>query len=893
MNMSKCYTILTMVALTLMPSLSFAEQNVTDKFIKNPSFEQQTENWTVENLNPQTNTSFKKKAGNVYLEKWTGKGGAVGNGSAKQTLTGLPAGKYSLTVAAQNIQQDQAAEQTGASIYAGTTSNSTKVTAAADYTIDFETPGTDVTIGFRAVNASGNWICVDNFRLTYLAPDFALLQTAIANAKAAIEAAEKSSMAGIQPTPKANLLASIAAAEALTTESSEEELTSASFDLAEKQVLVNENAAALKELKTASTKARTRLSSDMADVYRQGLQTAYDAAQAVLSLEDDTEIAPVMEALLKAYDEAEASFQAKKTLKAAITAAERVYNEEKNGAEAFAEAIATASAVRDSDTATPEEMLAAAEVLEDATLMFRVENATGNPMTVKTGRVIQGATEIFGRGTFSGGTAKEKGFCYSEDDPEPTIFGKRSKTSYSNNGDIYAIQGLKPATFYYVRAYAISSGYQVSYGDVVRIPTRPLGNVTYDYDNAGDAATNQRINAACEEAVWMWNNITGIRGFHLSAHYVPGAGAGDGTADCSYGGYMRISQNSAYQRTGTVLHEGSHGQGVINYTEWVDGTYRTNGERGDWLGPRVDRVMQFLENSASAKLHGDDVHMWPYGINGAGEDTGSPMLYRANALIVGALAEDAIVTPSMPFKKPAYSLEQDDETKYYIKNESTNRGLGTSYLCQTTTAAVRFREMTADEVFANDSCAWYITFNPSTCYYEFQNVATGRYLSMSSGTVSATTSESNAHFQLMGSRNKTKLDDFTFAGTSYWVVQSSNYTAMNATATGASSANFNHHDDAITQRWLFLNADEVTRFATARGETVGLSPTPKTDTAQLDVRGGKGVVAITAQMRGQNVNVCTLDGRCVQRLYVQQGATAKLLLPRGIYLINSQKVIVR
>lgn len=355
---------------------------------------------------------------------------------------------------------------------------------------------------------------------------------------------------------------------------------------------------------------------------------------------------------------------------------------------------------------------------------------------------------------------------------------------------------------------------------------------------------------------------------------------------------MRISQNTPYQKTGTVLHEGSHGQGVINYTEWVDGTYRTNGDRGDWLGPRVDRVIQFLDNSASAKLHGDDIHMWPYGINGANEDNGSPILYRANALVVGALAEDAITTPNMDFKKPAYSFAQDDETKYYIKNESTDRGLGTSYLRQKTAAAIRFEEMSADEVMSNDSCAWYITFNPSTCYYEFQNVATGRYLSMTTGTVAAATSESTARFQLMGSRNKTTLDDFTFAGTSYWIIQSSNHTAMNATVTGASSTAFKHGDDAVTQRWLFLTADEVTRFANARGETVDLSPTLKTPETQIEVVSGKGVVAISAHVKGQNVDVFTLDGRSVQRLYVQQGSTTKLFLPRGIYLVNNQKVIV-
>ena len=65
----------------------------------------------------------------------------------------------------------------------------------------------------------------------------------------------------------------------------------------------------------------------------------------------------------------------------------------------------------------------------------------------------------------------------------------------------------------------------------------------------------------------------------------------------------------------------------------------------------------------------DNQHMWPYGINGAGEDTGARILYFANALLVGALAEDGIRTPGQDFLKPSYAFMQDDDTKYYIKED--------------------------------------------------------------------------------------------------------------------------------------------------------------------------------------------------------------------------------
>lgn len=877
--------------LSIISLSAFADKNLTTKFIANPSFEKGTQGWDISNLKTQTNSSFTEKKGTTYLEKWTNKGSAVGSAFAKQTLTGLPAGNYKVTVAAQNIQEGSEAAQTGVVIYAGKTTNATTVTSANNYVVNFSTNGDDVVIGFQATNASGNWIAVDNFRLTYLNTDLTLLKEAVATAEAFIATTEKSSNAGLQPSIKQNLLNAIEDIKNIAAGATDDEMYNAALELATTLSAAKANNEALKELKSLYSKVSVRLGSDMALAYLTALQKASDAAAQLLKLETDEDINLVKTALQKAYDAANESYQAKGTLKKAINTATRINTSGKEGADELAEAIAAAEAVRDNDNATPEEMSAAAKAMDDATLLFRIANGTGADPTARTLGVVQGATEIFARGSFSG-TAKEKGFCYSEN-PEPSISDARSSETYSNNGDIFVMHDMKPATVYYVRAYIITSGYKLAYGDVVKTVTRPLGDVGYDYDNAGDDATNARINAACEEAVWMWNNITGLRGFHLSAHYVPGAGAGDGTADCSYGGYMRISQNSGYQRTGTVLHEGSHGQGVINYTDWVNSIYRTNGDRGDWLGPRVDRVIQFLDNNASAKLHGDNIHMWPYGINGAQEDTGSPILYRANALIVGALAEDAIKTPNMSFMKPAYSFTQDDEQRYYIKSESIDRGLATSYLRQSGVSTVALTEMTADEAFANDSCAWLVEFNPTTCYYTFKNVATGKYLSIGhSGTLSS--NKTNATYQLLGSRNQTSIDDYTFASTSYWLVAPGDYKAVNATTTGAAAANFNHADEATTQRWLILTREEVSQFTQAQGETVGITQTAnKSQNAQLQFVGGQGILSISAPTSGAMVHVYALDGRIVAKVYVQQGATATVNLPQGIYVAGGKKVVVR
>ena len=891
-----------MVAACLLAGLTTtaqADTDVTARFLTNPSFEDGTTGWTVADLQTQTNNSFTLKHGRTYLERWTGTGGAVGSGSVMQKVSYLPAGNYRLTAAAHNIQQDKPkVAQTGAIIYAKSTSNKTTVTTTEDYSVDFATNGADVNIGFRATNASGNWICVDNFRLAYLGPDFALLQEAVANAETFASTTEAANNAGLQPKVRGDYMAAIDHAKAMAEDAPEADLQEASFTLAEAYKQAKENNEAMKSLKSLASKANTLLGKNMAEAYKTALQTAYDAAMTIVNHESDDDIVAATTALQTAYDAANASNTAYVKLYNSLRTANGLNKEDKEGVETLEAAIAEAQAVLDRADATPEDMDAATAVLDQAILFFRVQNGTGTQPKVRTLGVVQGATLIFARGSFA--SAKEKGFCYSEN-PEPTIYDHRVTTSYSNNGDIYYMENLKPATVYYVRAYAIGTGYKVGYGDVVKTVTLPLGNVTYDYDNAGDAATNQRINAACKEAVWMWNNVSGFRSFHLSAHYVPGAGAGDGTADCSYGGYMRISQNAAYQKTGTVLHEGAHGLGMVNYTDWVNPIYRTDGDRGDWLGARVDRAIQFLDNSVTAKLHGDYQHMWPYGINGAGEDSGAPMLYRGNALIVGALAEDGIRTPNMGFLKPAYVLTQDDDTKYYIKSADANRGLATAYLREGTNNRLQWVETNTYDALANDSCAWYVTFNPATCYYTLTNAATGKVVinsgSGTSGYKLANPTNSNTssrRLHLLPARAKTTSGKFTFAGTAYWIVDPTGANAMNAaTKSAVSSVNFNHADAAIAQRWLFLTAEEATAFAQANGEADAIRDISPLAEASIAVRSGAGQLTLTAVGAGQQVVVATLDGRIVSRAYVQQDATFTLNLPRGIYIVGGQKVMVR
>lgn len=165
-------------ALEVYRSNNASEDDPVDytSYIKNPSFEENAaENWEVVNMASQTNSVFSKKKGTTYMESWVSIGNKIGKASLSQTLKKLPAGNYKLTAAALHIQQsgsnstsNKGAAQTGAYIYAGNAR--TKVTAMNNYQVKFSVfdKENDIEIGLNAEDATGNYLCVDNFTLSYV-----------------------------------------------------------------------------------------------------------------------------------------------------------------------------------------------------------------------------------------------------------------------------------------------------------------------------------------------------------------------------------------------------------------------------------------------------------------------------------------------------------------------------------------------------------------------------------------------------------------------------------------------------------------------------------------------------------------------------------------------------
>ncbi|MBR6319185.1 MAG: hypothetical protein IKR50_01950 [Prevotella sp.] len=450
------------------------------------------------------------------------------------------------------------------------------------------------------------------------------------------------------------------------------------------------------------------------------------------------------------------------------------------------------------------------------------DNLVPPPTVTADPRFARGATMAFGRiKKVTGENITERGFCWSET-PEPTINDNFTTDFLTNNGTIYVMRDLKPATIYYMRAYAKNSYGKVGYGEVIKFATVPKGNVTYWYNNGGDDAANKRVNTAAQSACDIFNNLT-----EIVKHFNIGYSAGTPTADCYYADepWMNMGANSSYQRTGTIMHEMQHGLGLVPYTtQWnknilrerLDGDGRGTGH---WLGERVSAFLDFWDDTTDSQLNGDFQHMWPYGINGANEDNGKLELYYANAMIGQALGEDGLEHRSNTFAEPCYIFTQEDDVKYYLKNEDESRGLYTSYLVPTATGILKWRTMSASEAEQNDSAAWYITFTPDNQYYQLRNAATGQYLTYANSfkTVAHATPTAADNFHLM--KGRVNVGSGVSAQRCYWLVHPTSTLTPNclqANANGAvGSATFDIKNSATRQRWLILTAEQAAQMEQA------------------------------------------------------------------------------
>lgn len=510
----------------------------------------------------------------------------------------------------------------------------------------------------------------------------------------------------------------------------------------------------------------------------------------------------------------------KEELSACISSANSLYVSSKNGAEAFHEAIVAAENIYNLSNASMEQIILATNNLKRAMMQFRLDNATPGTGTQPSvpftyNYVPTGATEALVRATFIGSDIMEQGVCWSTEH-NPTVLDNRTTKSFNLNGKIYHIKGLKPATVYYIRPYIMSNTYMVAYGDEIKIVTHPSGNCVGTWnDGAPNEEANTRCRNAINETIDYFNEWTGIKGFTLSGNY----GASTPTADCSYGGWMRIGPNAGNQAIGTVIHETGHGVGVGTSSRWSN----KNVHDWKWYGREANKIYSFLENKTADPYNsdfcmvGDGTHGWgssatyDWFVNGADKDKHTELQYIGGCCLLYGLFIDGLCPTSAYSNGIAgYTYNFNDSKKYYIMSKDAECGLGTGLLTQSETSLVKW---TSSTEFDNKS-AWYLKYDAYSGNYSFVNASSGKYLTHAS-TLSlkhTTTPTSSEYFQLMPDRTDITINGNKTHG--YWFTwNNGSNQSMSASATGSVSvANFDYADTATSQQWIIISEDEIANY---------------------------------------------------------------------------------
>lgn len=596
--------------------------------------------------------------------------------------------------------------------------------------------------------------------------------------------------------------------------------------------------------------------------------------------------------LSAAISAAETSIAAYVALQDMITSATGVYGSGSGKeSKALQEAIAAARVAVNDLNATLEATNQATSTLKKAVFAYQLANATGTVPTVITNtQYARGSSVAFLRGTFSGTSISERGICWSTD-PYPTVLDNRSTTTFGSGSNLFCVDGLTPSTVYYMRAYALTATNAVGYGEIIKVITIPRGTTTYSMAGGFPEADYNRVNAAMQSAVEYYNTFTSIKGLNLSVNY----GSGTPTAEASYGGWMRFGPSSSYQQTGTALHEMGHTVGVGTHWYWSNTTGSPLKIGGKWLGERANSVLNFMDGTTGAQMNGDATHAWPYFINGAQEDLKTDWLYTMNALLMQALGEDGLSTPTAKFATPAYTFEQTDGAKYYLKNEDARAGRDTSFIMEENNRIV-YRKMTSYEAAANDSAAWYINFNPTNCYYTIRNVATGKLFNYNTTgedgirLVSRDTPSVSNYFQLMGGRISALvgMDGKVLSKKGYYVIYptavENPYCLVAGLKKTTLAAPFDITDAATLQRWVILTAGElvqanravlnVTSLATEELQSLSVRAYSDQEILYLENLPGQSEVAIHNVLGEPYSSIHNVSDHCA------------LPLPKGVYIVT-------
>ena len=164
------------------------------------------------------NNNFSGKVGGWFVEKWTWQA-HLSNGVLTHDALVLPAGVYTITVNAQNIEQNNNnAAGKGYFLYAN--NDKVEIGAAGTYTIltNLAADRSELVIKMALEDCTGNWVSCDAFKITYVGEDFpayTLVTGKMNNDVAAAQTAADAAFVANRTTDNYNaLLSAIAAAQA-------------------------------------------------------------------------------------------------------------------------------------------------------------------------------------------------------------------------------------------------------------------------------------------------------------------------------------------------------------------------------------------------------------------------------------------------------------------------------------------------------------------------------------------------------------------------------------------------------------------------------------------------------------------------------------------------------
>lgn len=160
------------------------------------------------------------------------------------------------------------------------------------------------------------------------------------------------------------------------------------------------------------------------------------------------------------------------------------------------------------------------------------------------------------------------------------------------------------------------------------------GNITYHLNKEAAPTEDQldayaHIEAAMDSAVSLYNRYTDLTK-HIEVYYNTGVP----TAEASSNGTLSFGANRSYMVVCTAMHETAHTLGMGTTQE-----YKAMMVNGVFQGAKAQALLKELTGDASAELHGDSQHFWPYGLNYASEVKSEKDLIF-NAKIVNAMYQD-------------------------------------------------------------------------------------------------------------------------------------------------------------------------------------------------------------------------------------------------------------